>query len=455
MKKSTNFKSKNPHRFAFRKEYFGGLLLDFETANYELITQKEFKFLEKLKDSKNFFLQDLQNSGLNIFIEKLRQKNIIRIGHNGKISVVNIWKVPTPRKIPKDYLSAPLKVFDSYSRKCNLTCRHCYASSNPNFAEIKRTFSQTEKAMRKFYEVGVLEWRFTGGEPTIIPDFLDAVKIANSFGIKVSFNTNGCWSPKISKKILNSGVKEIVISLEGNEEINNRRRGAGVFKRVIKTMDQIYEYNHGNPDKKISVALSMTVGKDNMCDIEFMVRLSARYGYNINFIPLKPSGRAYRNLPEALLSTKEYMEFAKKVQWLREDPEIKESGIKIGLHHKDLFCPDYPDKSNFPYPFNYSECSALTTAMDILPDGRVIACSFLMDNPEFIGPNILDVSVYDAWQHPTMERYRRAQKQNCANCRFYMKQCRGTCRATVLLNGGKIEKHKLIGRDPYCFKDLL
>jgi len=34
--------------------------------------------------------------------------------------------------------------------------------------------------------------------------------------------------------------------------------------------------------------------------------------------------------------------------------------------------------------------------MDILPDGRVVACSFLMDKPEFIGPNILDVSIYDA-----------------------------------------------------------
>ncbi|MDP2940277.1 MAG: radical SAM protein [Candidatus Omnitrophota bacterium] len=450
-----NFKSKPPCRFALRKEYFGGLLLDFETTSYELITPKEFQFLKKLKDGESFFLQDLQNSELKGSIEKLQQKNIIQVGYRGKLLIVNIREIPTPRKIPRDYLSAPLKVFDTYTRRCNLTCKHCYASSGPNFIEVRRTLSQTEMIMRKFYEVGTLEWNFTGGEPTAIPDLLDAIRMANGFGMRVSLNTNGCWSSEISKKILTSGVKEIIISLEGREETNDKRRSTETFKRVVKTLNQIYEYNQGNSDKKLEVVLNTAVGKDNVCDIEFMVRLATKYGYNIKFVPLKPSGRASKNLSGAILSIKEYMEFAKRVQQLREDPEVKESGISIVLRHKDLFCPDYPDKSNFPYPFNCSQCSALTTAMDILPDGRVVACSFLMDRPEFIGPNILDVSVYNAWRHPTMERFRRAQKQDCANCRFYMKQCRGTCRSTVLLCGGKIKGNKLIGKDPCCFKDLL
>jgi len=54
-----------------------------------------------------------------------------------------------------------------------------------------------------------------------------------------------------------------------------------------------------------------------------------------------------------------------------------------------------------------------------------------------------------------MERFRRAQKQDCMNCEFYMKRCRGVCRAAVLLSGGRIQGKKLIGNDPFCFKDLL
>lgn len=450
-----NSNSTFPCRFAFRKEYFGGLLLDFNNADHELIDPEEFQFLEKLDHGESFFLRDLKDSGLKEFIEKLQQKNIIQIGRNGEFSATNIRKISTPKKIPKDHLSAPLKVFDTCTRKCNLTCKHCYANSDPNFTEIKRTLSQTAATMRKFYEVGILEWRFTGGEPTIDPDLLDAIRIANNLRIKVSLNTNGCWSSEISKKILTSGIKEIVVSLEGQEGINDKRRSPGTFKKAKRTLDQIYEHNQRHVDNKLQVILNMTVGKDNVHDMAFMVRMAAKYGYNINFIPLKPSSRVSKNIPEQVFSTKEYMEFAKEVQQLREDTEIKKSGISIGLHHKDLFCPDYRDKSNLPYPFNYSECSALTTAIDIMPDGKIVACSFLMDRPEFIGPNILDISVYDAWEHPTMERFRQAQKQSCIDCKFYMKECRGTCRSGVLLAGGKIEKKKLVGKDPCCFKDLL
>jgi len=438
-------------RFAFRKEYFGGLLLDFENYTSEILNSKEYDFLEEIENGKNFF-QNLQNPKLKKFITKLQQRNIIEITPWGELLINNIRRIHPPQRIPKDYLSAPLKVYDTYTRRCNLACKQCYASANPNFVEKRRTIFQTKAIMRKFYEVGVMEWNFTGGEPTIIPDLLDAIKIAKRFKMKVSINTNGCWEPRITKKILISGVDEFIISLDGREKTHDKKRGPGIFKKVIKTLDQIYEYNQNNYKNKLKVTLNMVIGKDNIQDIEYISSLGVRYKYNIKFVPLKFGGRAYANL---MLSTREYMKFAKKVQQLRQISEIKESKIKILLNHKDLFNPDYPDRSNLPYPFNYSQCTALTTAMDILPDGRVVACSFLMDKPEFIGPNIFDVSVYEAWRHLVMERFRRAQKQSCANCRFYMRQCRGPCRSSVLLSGGKIKGNKLIGRDTYCFKDLL
>lgn len=440
-------------RFAFRKEYFGGLLLDLKNSTYELLNVPQFQFLEKLKTGNKFFLQDLKDSKLRKFIKRLQQKNIIKVGPHGKLLIDNIRKIPPPEEISNDYLSAPLKVYDTYTRKCNLTCKHCYASANPNFTEKRRTISQTKTIMRKFYEVGVLEWNFTGGEPTVISNLLNAIKIAVSFGMKVSLNTNGCYDSKILTRILNSGLKEIIISIDGCEKTHDNRRGSGTFKEVIRTLNQVYKCNQNNFGNKPKVILNATVGKDNIQDTEYLVYLGVKYEYDVKFVPLKPGGRAYNK--NFMLSTRDYMTFAKKVQQLRENPKIKKSRINIFLNHKDLFNPQYSDKSELPYPFNYSQCSALTTAMDILPDGRVVACSFLMNRPEFIGPNILDVSVYDAWRHLTMERFRRIQKQDCVNCRFYMRQCRGLCRSCVLLNGGKIEGNELIGTDPYCFKDLL
>jgi len=159
-----------------------------------------------------------------------------------------------------------------------------------------------------------------------------------------------------------------------------------------------------------------------------------------------------------MLSTEEFMSFSQKVQQLREDEEITSSGINVGHKYKDLFCPNYKDQSGMPFPFNYSECSALTTAISMLPDGRVFSCPFVLDLDkagEFIGPNMINSTVQEAWFHPNIEKFRNAEKVNCIGCAYYMKQCRGACRATVLGYGGKIKEGKLLGKDPYCFASLM
>ncbi|MCK5633123.1 radical SAM protein [bacterium] len=449
--KSKEYQEKIP-QFALRKEYFGGLLLDYKNKTFDILNLQEFNFLKQLRSGEELFLQDLQSSKLKSFIKKIEQKNIIKVVHNTVLLIHQIRKIPQPKEIAKNYLSAPLKVYDTYTRKCNLACKHCYASAHPNFTEKRRTISQTETIIRKFYEVGIMEWNFTGGEPTVKSDLLDAIKIAKKFKMKVSLNTNGCWNSEISKKILNSDIDEFIISLDGSEKIHDKRRGLGTFKKVVKTLDQIHKYNQDNPDRKPKVILNVVIDKNNIQDMEFMVYLAAKYGHDVKFVPIRPDGRASKS---SMLSTKEYMEFARKIECLKENPKIKDFHINILLNHQNLFLSNYTDKSNLPYPFNFSQCTALTTAMDILPDGRVVTCSFLMDDSEFIGPNILDVSVYEAWKHSKMECFRRSRKEECLTCEFYMKQCRGSCRSNIILNGGRIEGNKLIGKDPYCFKDLL
>ncbi|HLC94528.1 MAG TPA: radical SAM protein [Patescibacteria group bacterium] len=449
----------SPARFTLRKEYFGGLVHDVSTTKYELLQPEEYDFLSHLTAAENVVFQQVveKNPHLKERVERFKNIGFIDVDDSGLL-FVNVRLIPPPSLLPEKSLVAPLRVYDTYTQQCNLRCSHCYFSSSPLINEKRRTLEQTAEIMRKFYEAGTMEWRFTGGEPTIHHDVFDAITIVKGFGMNVSLNTNGWWSDKIAQKVLSAGLSEIVISLEGRQEVNDERRRKGAYINIIETFDRIAAHNISSPHKKISTVINVAVGRDNISDVDFLIRLAAQYGYNINFIPLKPSGRAKNHLQSSLLSTHEFMQFSRTVQKLREDPQIIDAGIHIGHKYKDLFCPDYKDQSDKPFPFNYSECGALTTAISMLPDGRVFACSFVLDldpHGEFIGPNMISSSVEDAWFHPNIEKFRKAEKTGCIDCTYYMRQCRGVCKATVLGYGGEIKDGKLIGKDPYCYAHLL
>lgn len=447
----------SPQRFTLRKEYFGGILHDAIELSCELLTPEEYDLLSDLYAGEPFPVGDLEKMSdlLQEKIEVLREKGALVINNN-TVSLIDTRRIPPPEKIPKGCLTAPIRVYDTYTLHCACNCKQCCASSSAAFSDLpRRTLAQTERIMRKFYEAGTMEWRFTGGEPTSCDDLLDAIGIAKGLGMAVMLNTNGSWDESMLHKIPNSGVDEIIISLEGGEQVNDTRRSKGMYRQAIRTFDQIALHNQEYPEKKIRVTLNMTIGADNAGEVEYVVRLGAQYGFNVNFVPLRPYGRARTELQGKMLSTEEFMNFSERVQQLREDPQILESGIRIIHKNMDLFSPDYPDRSGEPYPFNYSDCGALATGLGLGPDGRVNACSFLMDEEEYVGPNMLECSVQDAWLHPKMEFFRKAEKIACANCPFYMKQCEGMCRIMVMFNNGRIEDNKLMGTDPYCFRALM
>ena len=83
--------------------------------------------------------------------------------------------------------------------KCNLLCRHCFASAGPNRTE-EMSFNQIETAIDNSYQNVNRMW-FSGGEPTVIMDkLLFGLKYAKAkkdkFGTpnKICVQTNGYFA---------------------------------------------------------------------------------------------------------------------------------------------------------------------------------------------------------------------------------------------------------------------
>lgn len=183
---------------------------------------------------------------------------------------------------------------------CNLSCSHCYSFEG---TEIKNGNLSTEIIMKMIAEETFLSFRkivFTGGEPLLHPDFemlldhLHFSEIKSKLPVLVLRTNLSCLvSPSIVEK-LKSVFDQIVISIDGPEEIHDRQRGKGAFR---KTINNLTLFDAKTIEKKISFAC--TLDQHSLSQAEFGIIKDQVYALktqfpvkDIRFLPILPLGRA-------------------------------------------------------------------------------------------------------------------------------------------------------------------
>ena len=130
----------------------------------------------------------------------------------------------------------PLRVTHRITTKCNLKCSFCdhylheqktNELSTPELIEI----------MEAFASLGTNAWGITGGEPFLRPDLPEVLACSKRLGFLTSSMTNGTV---VDEGALRSSLKwmdYLVTSLEGPKDSTDGIRGAGVFDKVVKTIE--------------------------------------------------------------------------------------------------------------------------------------------------------------------------------------------------------------------------
>jgi sulfatase maturation enzyme AslB (radical SAM superfamily) len=129
------------------------------------------------------------------------------------------------------------------TNKCNLACKHCFVfrEGNPNTSTEKSEMAtnvmieEIKNYQRKY---GILRMLWMGGEPLLRKDVLnEGVKLFPQNVIA----TNG------TLPLINLGSSTIwTISIDGPEELNDKIRGKGVFKRVISNLNNLSDDFEGD-----------------------------------------------------------------------------------------------------------------------------------------------------------------------------------------------------------------
>ncbi|MBV9265947.1 MAG: radical SAM protein [Acidobacteriaceae bacterium] len=133
------------------------------------------------------------------------------------------------------------------TNRCNMKCTPCFMDANQQhyvhemtIADVKQVFDRAQ-AIKPRREISIL---FSGGEPTIAPVFLDAVRYARKAGFtRLHVATNGirfAEDLEFVKQSKEAGLHGVYLQIDGTTNAANAHRGvANLFDVKVRALDNI------------------------------------------------------------------------------------------------------------------------------------------------------------------------------------------------------------------------
>jgi radical SAM protein with 4Fe4S-binding SPASM domain len=141
--------------------------------------------------------------------------------------------------------TSPIVVWNT-TRKCNLSCSHCYINAVDAETEEDMGELTTREAMNMIDDLVSIKSPmlvFSGGEPMLRDDIYELNVYAMKLGLRTILSTNSTLiTREAAKKIKDAGFAYVGVSLDGTEEVHDKFRGAkGAFKKSIQGLRYLME----------------------------------------------------------------------------------------------------------------------------------------------------------------------------------------------------------------------
>lgn len=224
------------------------------------------------------------------------------------------------KELKNDLMIPPFLIL-SITSKCNLECVGCLASNagniSNNFEKVNNSkaplnFEDWKKVIKEASEIGVFPFIIAGGEPFLFPNLVDlCLEFKNRTFI--IFTNGTVLTKKDYEKLKNSSNIAMIISIEGDSELTNGRRGKGVYKKAMDTIQKLN--NIGIP---IGISVTITRGNYeyflNPENIDFLTNKGIKIIFFTEYIPMSPNEI---NNNKLCLKLKEHENFRNKIKEFR------------------------------------------------------------------------------------------------------------------------------------------
>jgi len=179
---------------------------------------------------------------------------------------------------------------------CNLRCTHCYVEAGNRTEEIR--LDTFEKLIQEAIAVKFRQVIVTGGEPLVHSQRDALFKLCETYkgkGTNLVLRTNlyGDFSADDFRKLAHA-FDQVVVSVDGNEQTHNDRRGKGTYQNTKTNLEHYARLAADIPKAaELSIACVMSAAEING-EPGWAVR---QLGHQLNirrirFRPLLPIGRA-------------------------------------------------------------------------------------------------------------------------------------------------------------------
>ena len=299
---------------------------------------------------------------------------------------------------------------------CNLRCLYCGGSFPDKYAPHRPRVSPEKVAdfIARVDRSPVVF--FYGGEPLVNPGFIRAVMDRLRGRAVFGIQTNGLLYRSLPDRYW-AMMDTVLLSIDGREEITDKWRGRGVYRRVLRALRhlQALREKHGAP-KTIIARMTVTQDTDIYTDVMHLLELGfdkAHWQLNAVWSEEWPLPRWAR---ESYLPGLERL-----ARWVAEDPPARLRRIvpfhgvaSMLLHGSRMWTP----------------CGAGRHAFTINSDGRILAC------PIAVREGWATLGHVDKGFHPIDGHV----LDRCRGCPYYQ-VCGGRCLYA------KIEEETMWGRE--------
>ncbi|NLL38881.1 MAG: thioether cross-link-forming SCIFF peptide maturase [Clostridiales bacterium] len=317
---------------------------------------------------------------------------------------------------------------------CNMACKYCFAGKGKYKGQNQLMSLKTGKRALDYLisnsgNIKYLDVDFFGGEPLMnfevvkkLVEYGRDLEAAHNKKFRFTLTTNGVLLDDEVIRFANREMSNVVLSLDGRREVNDRMRGRGTYDLVLPGFKRFAEkrgdreyyvrgtYTHFNTDFASDILHMADLGFDRLAMEPVVAPPTAEYALTEDDLPV-------------LLS--EYERLG------AEMAERMKRGEGFTFYHFMI------DLEGGPCIYKrVSGCGVGTEYMAVTPEGELYPCHQFVGNPDFILGNI-----YDGVKNRDLaEEFRKCNiysRPECDGC-FARLYCGGGCAANAFYSGGEI-----------------